>query len=149
MADLKSAYGAATAITVTLASLASGSGRASAVVANGTDKFLDALVRLTVAGAAGTTGTVDVYAYAGLGDGTYTDVVGGTDAAATRRNAVWLGSIQMAASVTVVSQLMSVAAAFGGRLPSQWGIIVVNNSGAALAGSGHAASYQGVYASAA
>jgi len=43
---------------------------------------------------------------------------------------------------------MSIAAAFGGVMPSHWGIVVVNNSGGTLdsTSGNHAAIWQGVLA---
>jgi hypothetical protein len=43
---------------------------------------------------------------------------------------------------------MSVAGAFGGRLPPKWGIVVRNYCGVTWHSSGCSAWYQGVYATA-
>ena len=155
MTVTKTQYGtAAQALTITLDALANTSGstgRQSAVVDNAAAAFLDALVQVSiVSGASGVsgTGTVEVYAYGSVDDGTsYSDGLTGSDAAATLTsppNLVRLGTINVvAAATTYRSKLMSVAAAFGGILPAKWGIAVLNKSGAAL-GTGCSAQYQGV-----
>lgn len=157
MADIKTKYGTSNqSITCTLASLADGSARASTSVDNDTDLFLDALVQLKIksnATGVSSTGFVNVYAY-GTADGgtTHSDSATGTDAAITLTsppNARLIGVINVVANATTYeSHPMSVAAAFGGVLPSDWGIIVENKSGAALDSTegNHAKFYQGVLA---
>jgi len=155
MADLKQAFGASTAITITLASLASASARQSAVVDNASNLFLDVMVNLSVKLASGSPGgerTVYVYVY-GSEDGTsYTDNATGSDAAITMRsptNLRPLGIINTpdSGALTYKSGPMSVAAAFGGVIPRKWGIVVVNNTGLALSATegDHAKTYTGVY----
>lgn len=155
MADLKQAFGASTAITITLASLASGSARQSAVVDNASNLFLDVMVNLSVKLASGSPGgerTVYVYVY-GSEDGTnYTDNATGSDAAITMRsptNLRPLGIINTpdSGALTYKSGPMSVAAAFGGVIPRKWGIVVVNNTGLALSATegDHAKTHTGVY----
>lgn len=151
MADIKTAYGSKTAITLTPASLADGAGHQSTVVDNTTDKFLDVLVRIQTNGAAGGTGSVEVYVYSALGDTTYTDGATGTDGAftaANRKNSRYLGSVQMNEATGVVAMMPGIAAAFGGTLPSKWGLIIINSSGAALSATAgdHVFEYQGIYA---
>ncbi len=148
--DVKNAYGSKTSITITLTSLANAAGRESTVIDNTTNKFLDALIRFKTNGQASGTALVDIYIYAALGDTTYTDAATGTDAAftaANRRNSKYLGSVQMNAATSVTGGLFSVAAAFGGVLPDKWGLIVINNSGAALSATGgdHVIEYEGVF----
>lgn len=156
-ADIKSKYGTSNqAITVTLASLADGSARESTSVSNATNLYLDALVQLVIESASAgvsSTGFVAVYAY-GTADGgtTFSDSATGTDAAITLTsppNAVRIGICNVVAiSTTYECAPMSVAAAFGGVLPDEWGIIVENNSGAALGATeaNHKKFYQGVFA---
>lgn len=150
MADIKSAYGAKTTITLTLTSLTNGSGRESTVIDNTSNKFLDALLRFQTNGQASGTGLVDVYVYAALGDTTYTDAATGTDAAftaANRRNSPYLFSVQMNAGTAVQGGLVSVASAFNGTMPDKWGLIVINNSGATLSATAgnHVIEYEGAY----
>lgn len=154
MSDVKTAYGSSNVgITLTFTSLGNGNARESDVVDNGTNKYLDALVQIQVtAGSSGVsaTGVVNVYAYATADGGTtYGDTCTGSDAAVTLtspNNLKPLGTLNVVAVNGVYkSDPMSVAAAFGGILPAKWGIVVENKSGAALAASGHASFYQGVY----
>jgi hypothetical protein len=153
MGDIKREFGGKTALTISPASLANGSGRESTVVDNTTNKFLDALLRaeskLTGAG----TGSIDIYVYSALGDTAYTDSATGSDAAftaANRLNARYLGSLMMSGTA-VQRGMWSVAAAFGGILPDKWGIIIINNGGAALdaTGGSHVFEFEGTYATAA
>lgn len=150
MATVTTAYAAKATITITLTSLANGSARESTAIDNTTNKYLDALVRVQSNGsAAGNTGAVDFYVYAALGDTTYADAATGTDAAftaANRDNARYLGSVTMNATTGVVAVLPSVAFAFGGVMPSKWGLIAVNNSGAALSATAaqHVVEYEGI-----
>jgi hypothetical protein len=143
------------AITITLASLASAAARASTVVDNTSNVFQDALVSLKVkSNAAGTSasGYVNVYAYATTDGGTtYTESATGSDAGITLTsppNAIRIGSLNVVANATTYpAGPFSVAAAFGGSLPDHWGIIVENQSGAALDSTegNHLKTYQGVY----
>lgn len=138
---LKTVYGTAgQAITCLLAALANAQGRASTAIDNTTNLALDALVSLAVkTGASGVsaTGYVSVYAYGTVDGTTYTDGVSGTDGnftpSASGGNLRLIGTIQTPANATTYqSGPFSVANAFGGVLPEKWGIVVVNNSGAAL-----------------
>jgi len=135
MADIKNAYGTKTTITITGTSLANGSARESTVIDNTTNKFTDARVRVALNGQTSGSAQVDFYVYSALGDTGYTDGATGSDAAftaANRLNARYVGSIQMNVTTAVKGELPSIAAAFGGVMPDKWGLIMVNNSGAAL-----------------
>lgn len=157
MADIKEKFGTSgQAITLTIASLANGSARASTAVDNSTNLYLDALVSLKVKSASSSTsssGSVTLYAY-GTADGgtTYTESATGTDAAITLTsptNARLLGVVNVVAnSTTYNAGPFAVAAAFGGNLPEKWGVIILNSSGATLdsTSGNHAIVYQGVYA---
>lgn len=156
MADVKIAYGSADqTITVTIASLGSGSARESTAINNTTPLMLDALVQVMVhTNGSGTSanGYVSLYVYGSIdGASTYSGGATGSDAAITLTsppNHRLLGTITANANNTSYkSALFSVAAAFGGVLPARWGIIVDNQTGAALnsTGGNHKASYQGVY----
>jgi hypothetical protein len=153
--DIKQKFGTSNqTITITLASLANSSARASTALDNSANLFLDALVFLKVkSNAAGVTatGAVLVYAFATADGGTsYTEGATGTDAAITLvspSNLKLIGVVNVVAvGVTYSAGPFSVASAFGGTLPEKWGIVVVNKSGAALDASGHSAFYQGVLA---
>ena len=154
MASVQQSYGSNVSITITLDALANTTvyaGQQSTAISNLSSLYLDALVQLTIVSASSgvsTTGTVDVYAYGSTNGGTtYTDTVTGVDGAITLTsppNVVKLGTINVVAvSTTYHSKLFSVAQAFGGTLPANWGIIVLNKSGAAL-GTGCSATYQGL-----
>lgn len=154
MSDIKAKFGTSNqSITCTITSLANNGQRASTVVDNGTNVFLDALVFVKVKSAAASTsasGYVNVYAY-GTSDGgtTYTEGATGSDAGITLTsppNVKLIGVINVVANSTTYSAgPFSVAAAFGGALPEKWGIIVENKSAATLDASVGSAWYQGVY----
>lgn len=155
MSDIKLAFGAAgQALTITLAELADEGIRASAAVDNGTNLYGEALamVMVTTGGSGGDAGdVVRVYAYGTVDGGTsYSGEATGTDGALTTTdNLVLLDVIKAeAATTTFYSRVISVAQAFGGVLPDEWGIVIENATGAALdADAGdHWVKYQGVYA---
>lgn len=159
MANAKIAYGTdAQAITVTLASLASGSSRESALIDNVTNLFLDALVQAKVkTNASAPTGdkAVHVYCWGGVdytATATYPDTVTGADAAITPNSPTqlkYLGSIWTpAASTTYIGGPFSIAERFGGTLPAKWGLVFTNATGNALDATGGSfeVQYQGVYA---
>lgn len=151
MSDIKNAYAAASTVTITLTSLANAAARESTVVDNTSTKYRDYLLRVQTKGAsASNTKTLDVYAYAALGDTTYTDGATGSDAgftAANRLNARFVGVVVLNGSTAVTGGPMSVAAAFGGTLPDKVGFIAVNSSGDALSSTAgdHVVKVQGVY----
>jgi hypothetical protein len=141
-------YAAKATITWTGTSLANGSGRESTVIDNTTNRYRDARVRVQTKGQSGGTGYVDVYVYTALGDTTYTDAATGSDAAFTaagRRNSRYLGSIKMNADTSAVQGEFQLSDIFP-TMPSKWGLIVINSSGAALSATGgdHVVEYEGV-----
>lgn len=159
---IKTQYGtAAQAITITLGDnsngLANNAARESNVVDNSSNLFLDALVMLkTKTGASGVNaaGTILVYAWGTVDPATplYPDTVTGSDAAITLTsppNVRLIGVVNAVANATVYKGgPFSVAQAFGGNLPTKWGIIIVNNTGAALDinAASHLMEYQGILA---
>jgi hypothetical protein len=151
MPTLKALFAAKATITVTLTSLADGGARETTVVDNTTNLYLDALLRIKSNGLAGSTALLEVYAYAALSDNDYTDGATGTDAAFTTaniKNAIPVGSVQMNGATAIKAGPFSIAAAFGGVLPSKWGLIFKNASGAALSATAgdHVIEFQGVQA---
>lgn len=148
-------YYNASALTITLGSLADSSGtmlsgRESTAVDNGTNVYPDVHVagRIT-AGTSPTSGnTIEVWAYGSIDDSPntviYPDTVTGSDAnisftsANTKRAAV-----RPVARITVDSTTnrayyfaeVSIARLFNG-MPRHWGIIVINGSGVALNSTG-------------
>ena len=168
MALNKIAYGASAALTISLDSLAGASARASAFVDNATNLYVDALVSirftLNATGTTGDHGCVNVYAYASEDGTTYgpsggpsaKEAIDGTNKAivvnfSPAPSTLWglrIGLVQIqtgAAGVVYVSPPFAVAQAFGGVLPRRWGIVVENRCGIAFAGTGHTASYTGVF----
>lgn len=151
MSTIKNAYAAAAALTCTLTSLADNGARESTVVDNTSNLYLDALLRIKTNGLAGSTGLMNVWAYAALGDTDYTDGATGSDAgftAANIQNAKLVAVIQMNGTTAVIAGPVSVAAAFGGVLPDKWGLIFENKSGAALSATAgdHVVEYEGITA---
>ena len=155
MADIKTKYASAASITVSLASLADHAERQSDVVDNSSSLYLDAHVQLKVKMGGTVSGDKAVYVYAygttdssGLG---YSGGASGSDSAfgGTPANTKLIGIISTPASGTSYeSDIISVAAGFGGTLPSKWGIIVENRSGSALDAteSNHVKKYVGITA---
>jgi hypothetical protein len=129
-------YSAAKTVTITTASLANNAWRQSAAVDNTIDLFVDALLGGSIQ--TGTTPTVntviEVYVY-GTWDGTnYTAGASGSDAAYTADGEE--DELRFLTSITVdatsdqdyVWGPVSVAQAFGGVLPSKWGVVVKNGT---------------------
>jgi hypothetical protein len=152
------------AVTITLASLASGSsgvftvGRESAAISN-TDNDVDHILRGVI-----TTGTsptaaryIQVYAFIprsiASGTATWPDVMTGSDAARSVTSAnVMMAALRLVASFAVDSTSsraydfsgVSVASLFGGSMPSKYGLFVAHDTGVALhaTGGNHVISYE-------
>ncbi len=159
MSDFKQKFGTtAQTLTCSLApggtGLANGNAREATAIDNRTNLFQDVLVQIVVkTGGSGATtgGVINIYAYGTVDDGTtYPDQVTGTDAAITLDSPTQLRPIgqinAFATSHTYKSEIMSVAAAFGGMMPAFWGIVIENKSGGALDGTeaNHKKLWQGV-----
>lgn len=159
MATIKTSYAgaAATAITITLASLASAGARESNTVDNTSNLYLDALVQLRIktnASVPASDKAVYVYAW-GVNDPTtpiYPDAVTGSDAGITLQSPTQLPLLGVifcpTASTTYTMVPKSIAGVFGGALPQKWGIVVVNTVGQAFdtTGGNFLLAYQGIYA---
>ena len=145
----KVAFAAASAITCTLASKTSGQGRRSAAVDNSANLYDDVLVHVTVKpGTLGTNPYIQVMAYASGDDGTTYETAGSTDAdynTLTGSEKV-LGIIIPAASNTACSGVFSVAKAYGGVMPRNWGIIIWQSACGTLSAteSDHIKKFQGI-----
>jgi hypothetical protein len=145
MATTKIAYAAAAQLTITLNSLANNSARQSAVLDNTSNLYTDILIGggfKTASGSLGTGPVLNIWA-AALTDGTNyggsngSNTLGGGDASFTMPsntgNLVLLGSVPInAAAATEYMEPRSLAAAFGGTVPSKVVIVVQNSTGLAL-----------------
>lgn len=137
-------HAAAGTVTITLTSLADGSFRQSASVDNDTNAFFDAQVGGSIQ--VGTTPTagenIQILAYASYDGTNFTAGASGSDAAYTADGEEGLLKLLEVIEVDATSDQdyvwgpVSVAQAFGGILPVDWGIIVKNDSGAALNATG-------------
>lgn len=142
MATIKQLFGALVSLTVTsLAALANAAYWNSDAIDNEADLWVDALVSASIVNHATTAPTgeqaVHVYVAAALDDAeNFTDGVDGTVGTHTVGNEAhlhYLGSIYFsAAAQTRTGGPWSVAAAFGGRMPSEWCVVLENATGAAL-----------------
>lgn len=123
---------ASAAFTITLASLANGSGRQSTLISNSSD-YPAAIVylKITSGGSAPTAGNVyEVYLL--RSDGTIADDgAGASDAAITIENAPLLGTIVVTANAAKAFYGVFDTSALGPLGPT-WGIAVKNSSGQAL-----------------
>lgn len=137
-------YSAAQSVTITLTSLADGAWRQSAAVDNGTNLFEDALIGGSIQ--VGTTptadGTIDIYIYGSYDGTSYTGGASGSDAAYTADGEEFLFKqvksivVDGDSNIDYVWGPESVAALFGGVMPPDWGVVVENNTGAALHATG-------------
>lgn len=156
MSVLKALYGTANQlITITLNSLGAGVYRQSVSVDNSSNLFLDVEVTVKAKGApANSTGTLQVFAYASTDGTTFDGSCTGTDTTYSPPvippNLAYLGTLNLNNSVTgtVIDQrTFSLAQAFGGNVPTKWGIVIYNNTGASLdASAGGSVWYQGIQA---
>lgn len=158
MASIKTAFGSATAFTITLNSLASSgtAGRESTVVDNSTDLMLDALVEVRISYpnlAPANDQAIYVFAYGSLDGTNYPEDLTGADAAYTFKGTAGalktalrlIGTIPALQNEDARWGPFPVAPAFGGILPAKWGIAVLNYSGQTLAASNNTAQYRAVY----
>jgi hypothetical protein len=142
-------YGTSTAATITIASLANGSGRCSTAIDNTSTAFLSADIGVKVKSAAASTsatGYVSVYLVRSYDGTSYDDAFGGTDAAFTPVNATLLGTVNVVANSTTYYKVFETSE-LGITLPKKWAIALVNSSGATLDGTGgsHEVIYTGKY----
>lgn len=162
-ADVKVAYAADAAFTITLASLASSStwvaGREATSVSNGTNKYLD--YEITGKITTGTSPTVDteirVYAVKPVNDTpTWPDVFDGTDSAETVTNTnilnrlplLWSGTVSSTSDVGYPVIGAPTLAGIWGVVPDNFTLFVSHNTGVNLNGTGgnHELNYRGIYA---
>lgn len=149
MSTLKAGYASSASITITLNSLANGNARESTAIDNSTNLYLDAHVRVSLsAGSVSGSAQALIYAYGSEDGSVYPDPATGSDAGITLENPTVMrlaGVIPTPTSSKVYeSDVISIARLYGGVLPRKWGLVVVNNTGAALAGSANSASFTGI-----
>jgi hypothetical protein len=153
-------YGTSTALTITAGSLAVGAARSSAAVTsaltNNTTDYLISVNVLTTTTAATVNKQIVVYAYRSEDGTNYSgasstiDNVDGTDKTLTAigspSNLTFLGTIQLNNGTTALTlrQVFSLAQAFG-SIPPKWGIVLLNDNGAAALGATVTATYREVY----
>ena len=124
----------AATLTCTLASLADGNGRQSTLLTNSSN-YPAAKVTVRVRTGSSPTADTVVDVYLLRYDGTVgDDECGTTDAALTVVNAKRLGSIHISAATSNADYVGVFDTYEHGPLGNQWGIAIVNRSGAALNG---------------
>lgn len=148
MADLKLAYGTASDVTITLASLASDTslltGRESTAVDNTSSLVLDYLISGKITTGTGpTTGrSIEVWAV-GSWDGTnWPEVFDGTDSAETTTAEMKPSICRFIAAIATTATAdrayhfgpVSLASAFGGTLPPKFVFFVTHSTGSNLNG---------------
>lgn len=162
MATVKTAYAGWTAITITLASLATSStwtvGRESTVVDNTSNLYDDVLVagRITTGTTTATSAAILVYAYSVIDTSTYPTPFTGSDAGLTLTSANQAGGfLKLAAVLTTHTSAetsvahefaFGLAQLFGGIVPPKWGLFVAHNTNVnlhATAGN-HVINYNGI-----
>ena len=147
MAELKLAYGTASDLTITLASMASDTnlltGRESATIDNSANLFLDYLVSGKIATGTSPTAARSIEVWAvGSWDGTnWPDVFDGTESAETITSADIKASIcRFVAAMATANTSdrvyhfgpVSLAAAFGGVLPPKVVLFITHSTGVNL-----------------
>lgn len=143
MAVITQVTGSRISLTTTaINSLANGAYVSCGTINHGTNNPLDVLIEVSA-----TPGTVSgnkqllVFAKGSL-DGT--NFESGPESGTTTTdepNLTFIGTVPLGTNATAQAGLFSLASAFGGVLSKQTKIIVRNDSGAALAASGHAVYY--------
>ena len=147
MADLKLAYGTASDVTITLASLASDAnlltGRESATIDNTANLYLDILIsgKITAGTSPTASRSIEVWAV-GSWDGTsWPDVFDGTESAETITSADIKASVcRFVAAMATANTSdrtyhfgpVSLASAFGGTLPPKVVLFVTHSTAVAL-----------------
>lgn len=147
MANIKTEYAASSALTITLASLASDTnllaGRESDAVDNTSNKHLDYLLagKITTGTSPTASRQIEIWVAALIEDSTYPDVLDGTDSNETITSTdIKYGSMRLAAMLTTANTSdrtywmapVSIAYLFGGVCPKKFVVFVVHNTGVNL-----------------
>ncbi len=131
MATAKQNFIGNVAATITLASLANGSGRASTAIDNSSDLAISADIRVKIkTSGTSATGYASVYLIRSDDGTNFDDAFAGTDGAYTPINAILLGTIATPATATYVKVFDT--AELGLSLPLKYCIGIVNSTGNAL-----------------
>jgi len=158
MVDIVAKYGKPQeAVEISLNALADDAYRESRMIDNTERRFLDVLVQLQVivtAGAPAGDKNCLIYAYGSArGGAPYSGGASGQNAdygglvGQLISNSPLIGIVTLdAANELFTSDVFSIASVFGGVMPEEWGIIVMNQSGQVLASASNSAWYQGVMA---
>ena len=152
MPNIDTGFGTKAEFTKTLASLADGASWATAAVNFTTGDAIDVFIFVQTTGQASGTDFVFVYAYASMDntDAEYTDGATGSSASFTTANILnspLVGTVAMNATTAVKAGPWSLASAMGGLIPARAGLIVNNESAAALSATegDHVLEYMPVY----
>lgn len=146
--EIKDLFGSSTALTITIASLTTGSGRQSDIVDNTSVRYGRLVLYVKVKNASsGVTANsvVEVYLIRDDNNGTNhrSDAAGASDAALTTLNSPLIGIIRNGASPNSATIYGEFVVDSPGP---KWGIAIVNRTGATLdsTGSNHWARYLGI-----
>lgn len=148
MATIKNVVGSkATLTTTAMDSLASATYVLAGTLTHNTNQPLDVLIEV-----AATPGTVSgnkqllVFAKASADGSVYSSGPQSGNSATDEPNLFFVGALPLNTNSTQQTKVFSLAAAYGGVLPYSSRIIIKNDSGAALAASGHSVTYAEVSA---
>lgn len=136
----KPLYGTANStLTITLNALGNAVANQSDGVDNSVPLYLDVALMVKVATTAtsvSSTGSVEFYGFGDVGGGFRTDTAGLAAGSAGVSNARLIGVLQAnSGNTTYAGGPWSVSAAFGGIMPTSWGVIAMNRTGAQLTNS--------------
>lgn len=141
-------YASAATLTITLASLASDTnliaGRQSTVISNSTDLAIDCLVggKVTTGTTPTTARQIEIWTFATYDGTTYSAGAGATDANFSPTGEKTLFKLLTIIPTDATSNHtyewgpFSVAQAYGGTMPTSWGIFVVHNTAVNLNSTG-------------
>ncbi|MEW5804670.1 MAG: hypothetical protein AB1847_21480 [bacterium] len=138
---LTTVYGPSTSITLSLASLPTGSARSSLAIDNSITRYLDAMLTLSIQLGIGTPSgqqLVNIWFYGSEDGSLYLDNAAGADQAIIKRDPTnWRGPFVLntpdSGGLIYTAVIPSAGTYFNKVLPRKWGIIVENQSGVAFA----------------
>ena len=140
-------YGTPTAITMTLAALASDAnlvaGRASAAVDNTTELAVDYVLggKITLGTTPVVSRQIEIWLYGRYDGVEYSGGATGSDANLTPDDKTCLELVKIIPTIATSNKtyhwgVRSVAACFGGIIPDKWGVYIVHNTNVALNATG-------------